>query len=97
AARLVMQVAVGVQYAHQHGIIHRDIKPQNILLTEESVTGVPRLSDFGLARTQESQLSTTSQGAGTPSYMPPEQARGQRSQIGPLSDVYSLGGVLYAA
>ena len=95
AAQIVQQVAEAVEYAHQRGIIHRDLKPANILLDGD---GHPRVTDFGLAkRTAEySGLTMTGQVLGTPAYMPPEQARSQHEQVGPRSDVYSLGAVLYA-
>jgi hypothetical protein len=110
AADIVRQVAEAVQYAHKKGIIHRDLKPGNILLarrdgvesasreTAEPGAGglCPRVTDFGLARMRESGgLSVTGEALGTPSYMPPEQARGQMKLIGPASDVYGLGAVLY--
>lgn len=94
AARLIQQVAEAVQYAHDRGIIHRDLKPQNILLTRDDQ---PKVTDFGLAKQQESNsnLTQTGQALGTPSYMPPEQARGNTREIGTWSDVYSLGATLY--
>ena len=94
AARLLKQVVEAVEYAHSKGIIHRDIKPQNILLDE---AGQPRLTDFGLAKQvmDRSDLTATGQVMGTPSYMPPEQAAGKLDEIGPASDVYSLGATLY--
>ncbi len=94
AADLVRQVALAVQYAHENGVIHRDLKPANILLDRN---GHPRVSDFGLAKRVQagSDVTATGQILGTPSYMPPEQAAGKVSQIGPASDVYSLGAVLY--
>ncbi len=94
AARLLKSVVEAVEYAHRKGIIHRDIKPQNILLDE---AGQPRLTDFGLAKQAASQsdLTATGQVMGTPSYMPPEQASGKLDEIGPASDVYSLGATLY--
>ena len=95
AAEIVQQVADAVEYAHQRGIIHRDLKPGNILL---DVDGKPRVTDFGLAKhtADDSGLTMTGQILGTPAYMPPEQARSQHDQVGPRSDVYSLGAVLYA-
>ena len=95
AAELVMQIAAAIGYAHEHGVIHRDLKPGNVLL---DATGNPRITDFGLAKQtqRDSQLTGTGQILGTPSYMPPEQAAGRLNEIGPLSDVYSLGAVLYA-
>ncbi len=94
AARLMRQVAQAVEYAHSQGIIHRDLKPQNILLSRD---GTPRVTDFGLAKqlTASGELTATGQILGTPSFMSPEQARGDGREIGPLSDVYSLGAVLY--
>lgn len=94
AADLVKAVAEAVHYAHQHGVIHRDLKPANILLDRE---GRPRVTDFGLAvqANDETHLTATGQVLGTPSYMPPEQAWAQFDRIGPASDVYSLGAVLY--
>jgi WD40 repeat protein/tRNA A-37 threonylcarbamoyl transferase component Bud32 len=94
AARLVRQVAEAVDYAHHRGIIHRDLKPSNILVDQD---GRPKVSDFGLAKQVfgDSHLTQTGQAVGTPSYMPPEQAAGKLNAIGPASDVYSLGAVLY--
>ena len=94
AARLIRQVSQAVEYAHTQGIIHRDLKPQNILLSRDRS---PRVTDFGLAKqlAGASELTATGQILGTPSFMSPEQARGDGQAIGPLSDVYSLGAVLY--
>lgn len=94
AARLMQQVAEAVQYAHEQGIIHRDLKPQNIMLTADLK---PKVTDFGLAKktSADSSLTATGQVLGTPSYMPPEQALGGASKVGPLADVYSLGATLY--
>ncbi|HJT33747.1 MAG TPA: protein kinase [Pirellulales bacterium] len=96
ASELVAQVAEAVDYAHQRGVIHRDLKPGNILLDRE---GHPRVTDFGLAKrvAGDSGLTRTGQALGTPSYMPPEQASGKLEAIGRAADVYALGAVLYAA
>jgi eukaryotic-like serine/threonine-protein kinase len=95
AAALVVQISHAIQYAHERGVIHRDIKPSNILLDRR---GVPRVADFGLAKRVDegTELTGTGQILGTPSYMPPEQAACQVDSIGPESDVYSLGAMLYA-
>jgi serine/threonine protein kinase/Tfp pilus assembly protein PilF len=94
AAELIAKVARTVHYAHEHGIVHRDIKPGNILL---DVKGEPHLTDFGLARLveTESAMTRTMEVLGTPSYMAPEQASGQNEQITRATDVYGLGAVLY--
>jgi len=94
AAELLAKVAKAIHFAHSRGILHRDIKPSNILLDENNE---PHVTDFGLAKQVSDATSITRTGAvlGTPAYMSPEQASGQRSQMGPGSDVYSLGVVLY--
>jgi WD40 repeat protein len=93
AARLVARLADAVEYAHQCGVVHRDIKPGNVLMAENR----PVLTDFGLARLQAAEAELTRHGEvlGTPSYMPPEQARGALDEVGERSDVYSLGAMLY--
>jgi len=94
AAELIAKVARTVHYAHEHGILHRDIKPGNILLDAK---GEPHLTDFGLARLVESESSVTHtlDVLGTPSYMAPEQAMGHNATISSVTDVYALGAVLY--
>ncbi len=94
AAELIAKVARTVHYAHEHGILHRDIKPGNILLDRK---GEPHLTDFGLARLVESEstVTRTMEVLGTPSYMAPEQAAGNNAAIGSATDVYGLGAVLY--
>jgi serine/threonine protein kinase len=94
AARLLCVIAHAVEHLHQHGIIHRDLKPGNILLDDE---GRPYVTDFGLVKMVASDSQRTSTGVivGTPSYMAPEQAAANSGIVGPLSDVYSLGAILY--
>jgi serine/threonine protein kinase/tetratricopeptide (TPR) repeat protein len=94
AVELITKVARTVHYAHEHGILHRDIKPGNILLDAK---GEPRLTDFGLARLveTESTVTRTMEVLGTPSYMAPEQAVGNNAAISSATDVYGLGAVLY--
>src|SRR5207248_831880 len=94
AVQLIAKVARAVHYAHEHGILHRDIKPGNILLDTK---GEPQLTDFGLARLveTESTMTRTLDVLGTPSYMAPEQATGNNAAVSSVTDVYGLGAVLY--
>jgi TolB-like protein/Flp pilus assembly protein TadD/predicted Ser/Thr protein kinase len=94
AVELTAKVARTVHYAHEHGILHRDIKPGNILLDAK---GEPQLTDFGLARLveTESTMTRTLEVLGTPSYMAPEQAMGNNEAVGSATDVYGLGAVFY--
>jgi tetratricopeptide (TPR) repeat protein len=94
AARLVETLARAVHYMHQRGVLHRDLKPNNVLLTAD---GTPKISDFGLAKLldADTNLSRTETLLGTPSYMAPEQAAGDTNRIGRSADVYSLGAILY--
>jgi TolB-like protein/predicted Ser/Thr protein kinase/predicted Zn-dependent protease len=94
AVELMAKVACTVHYAHEHGILHRDIKPGNILLDGK---GEPHLTDFGLARLveTESTVTRTMEVLGTPSYMAPEQALGNNARVSSATDVYGLGAVLY--
>ena len=94
AAELIAKVARTVHYAHEHGTLHRDIKPGNILLDSN---GEPHLTDFGLARLVEhgSTVTGSLEVMGTPSYMAPEQAVGNNAAVSKGTDVYGLGAVLY--
>src|SRR6059058_5092511 len=94
AVELIAKVARTVHYAHENGILHRDIKPGNILLDAK---GEPQLTDFGLARLveTESTVTRTLDVLGTPSYMAPEQAMGNNARVSSATDIYGLGAVLY--
>jgi eukaryotic-like serine/threonine-protein kinase len=94
AAELSQKVAEAVEFAHQNQVIHRDLKPSNILLAAD---GSPKISDFGLAKLLDdaSDLTQTDTVLGTPSYMSPEQASGDRAEIGAPTDIYAIGAILY--
>lgn len=96
AASLSETLSRAIAYAHDRGILHRDLKPANILMTKD---GVPKIADFGLAKQIENSADSSSTRTGTimgtPSYMAPEQASGDIHAIGPASDQYSLGAILY--
>ena len=94
AVQLVAQIARAVHHLHGHGILHRDVKSSNILLDR---TGTPYLTDFGLARSDDSDATATGTVLGTPASMSPEQAAGRVREIDARSDVYGLGTVLYEA
>src|SRR5436189_1823339 len=94
AVELIAKLARTVHYAHENGILHRDIKPGNVLLDKE---GEPHLTDFGLARLVETEgtVTRTTEMLGTPSYMAPEQACGNNAELTAAADIYGLGAVLY--
>jgi hypothetical protein len=94
AAEVVLKIADALAYAHEHGVVHRDVKPSNIMVDPE---GQPHLMDFGLAKRETDDPPETVEGQvlGTPAYMSPEQARGESRRVDGRSDVYSLGVVFY--
>lgn len=94
-ARWIREAALAVHYAHQNSVIHRDLKPQNLMIDPE---GRVYVMDFGLAKVLSAAGNATVSGmvVGTPAFMSPEQAAGRTSEIGPASDVYALGATLYA-
>ncbi len=94
AARILARVARAVQFAHEQGFVHRDLKPSNILLSQD---GQVLITDFGLAKERKADVNLTRSGmlVGTPAYMSPEQAGGRRELLGPATDIYSLGAMLY--
>ncbi len=94
SALLVQRIARAVDHLHRQGIIHRDLKPSNILIDQD---GEPHVTDFGLAKVSRSEGQATATGLiiGTPSYMAPEQAAGNSELLGPRSDIYSLGAILF--
>ncbi len=96
AAEIMAILANAIDYCHEQGIVHRDLKPSNILL---DVNLNPKIADFGLAKAFASGISTTRTGEvlGTPAYMSPEQASGDTKLIGPPTDIYGLGAILYHA
>jgi WD40 repeat protein len=99
AAEIIAAVAEAVHFAHEQGVLHRDLKPANVLLTE---SGEPKVADFGLAKwlraedLSAAEPTLSGQLVGTPSYMAPEQAAGKTVLVGPATEVYALGAVLYA-
>ncbi len=104
AARLVEKLARAVQAAHERGIVHRDLKPANVLLAPagdepalNTLWGIPKVADFGLCRCFEADRQRTAEGAvmGSPPYMAPEQAEGRTREVGPATDVWALGAILY--
>jgi WD40 repeat protein/serine/threonine protein kinase len=96
AAQLLEDLARAVHEAHRHGIVHRDLKPGNVLLPKSTLT--PKVSDFGIAKLLlggPAEQTRTGAVLGTPNYMAPEQARARNKEVGPATDVYALGAILY--
>jgi tetratricopeptide (TPR) repeat protein len=93
-AKLIRDIALALEHAHRSGVVHRDVKPENVIIDR---AGKPHLMDFGLAREQQSLERLTLPGSvlGTPAYMAPEQARGDTQAQGPHTDIYALGASLY--
>ncbi len=96
AARLVREIAAALHHAHGEGVVHRDVKPLNIIVDAD---GAPKLTDFGVARdlSNANRLTATGEMVGTPAYVAPEQLRGDPRGAGPAADVYAIGAVLYHA
>src|SRR5215468_1288196 len=94
AARYVRIIAEAIHYAHAQGILHRDLKPSNVLIDADDQ---PRITDFGLARRLHGEfgVTVTGQVLGSPAFMPPEQTTGKSARVGPPSDIYGLGAILY--
>jgi serine/threonine protein kinase len=95
AAELMVTLADAVHYAHQQGVIHRDLKPGNVLFTK---AGTPKIADFGLAKqldAESADLTRSQSVLGSARYMAPEQAAGKSKQVNPATDVYALGNILY--
>ncbi|MDH5638022.1 MAG: serine/threonine protein kinase [Nitrospinota bacterium] len=102
---LAFQILEGVEYAHRKGIIHRDLKAENIIVTELESKLAAMILDFGIAKAMDAETDAMSLGGanltkdgmilGTPAYMSPEQGRGEIKEIGPASDIYSLGIIFY--
>src|SRR5262249_38680854 len=107
AAQLVAMLARAMHHAHLRGVVHRDLKPSNILISKsetestdprtDSACSVPKISDFGLAKLLDRDVGRTQTGSilGTPAYMAPEQAAGRVEEIGPLTDIYAPGAILF--